>query len=88
MLYQPPSQQVYSPPQIRVDGTDLSAVEHCSYMCGLISNDATISKDLDNRLSKACSSFGRLSKRIWQSHSLELSTENQVYKAVVIPTLL
>ena len=53
-----------------------------------ISNDATVSKDLDNCLSKASSSFGRLSKRVWQSHLLCLSTKIQVYKAVVVPTLL
>ena len=46
-----------------------------------------VSKDLDNRLSKASSSFGRLSKRVWQSHSLRLSTKIQVYRAIV-PTLL
>ena len=47
-----------------------------------------VSKDLDNRLPKASSSFGRLSKKVWQSHSLRLSTKIQVYRAVVVPTLL
>ena len=40
------------------------------------------------RLSKTSSSFGRLSKRVWQSHALHLSTRIQVYRAVVISTLL
>ena len=40
------------------------------------------------RLSKASSSFRRPSKRVWQSHSLRLSTKIQVYGAVVVPTLL
>ena len=39
-------------------------------------------------MSKASSSFGRLSKRVWQSHSPSLSTKIQVYRAVVAPTLL
>ena len=52
------------------------------------SNDATASQDLDNRVSKASSSFGRLSKRVWQSHALRLSTRIQVYRAVVVPTPL
>ena len=39
-------------------------------------------------LSKASSSFGRLSKRVWKNHSLGLSTKVQVYRAIVIPTLL
>ena len=47
-----------------------------------------VSKDLDTRLSKARSSFGRLSKRVWQSHSLHLSTKIQVYRTIIVPTLL
>ena len=39
-------------------------------------------------MSKASSSFGRLSKRVWQSHSLRLSTKIQVYRTVVVTTLL
>ena len=71
-----------------MDGTNLNTVEHFTYLGSVISNDATVSKDLDNRLSKASSSFGGLSKRVWQSHSLRLSTKIQVYRAVIIPTLL
>ena len=63
-------------------------MEHFTYLGSVISSDATVSKDLDNRLSKASSSFARLSKRVWQSHSLRLFTKIQVYRAVVIPTLL
>ena len=31
---------------------------------------------------------GRLSKRVWQSHSLRLSTKLQVYRAVIVTTIL
>ena len=58
------------------------------YLGSVISNDATVSKDLDNRPSKASSFFGRLSKRIWPGHSLRLSNKIQVYRAVNVPTLL
>ena len=63
-------------------------MEHFTYLGSVITNDATVSKDLYNRLSKVCSSSGRLSKRVWQSHSLSLSTKIQVYRAVVVSTLL
>ena len=69
-----------------IDGTNLNAVEHCTYQGSVISIYATVSKNLDNRLSKASSSFGRLAKRVWQSYSLRLSTKAQVYRAVVVPT--
>ena len=88
MLYQPPPREKYSPSHISVDGTNLNAVDHFTYLGSVISNDATVSKDLDNRLSKASSSLGRLSKRVWQSHSLRLSTKIEAYTAVAVPTLL
>ena len=88
MLYQPPPREAYSLPHISIDGTNLNAVEHFTYMDSVISNDATVSKDLDNRMSQASSSFGRLSKIVWQSHSLRLSTKTQVYRAVVVPAFL
>ena len=87
MLYQPPPCEAYCPPHISFDGTNLNAVEHFTYLT-YISNDATVSKDLDNCLSKANSSFGRLSKKVWQSQSLLLSAKILVYRAVVVPTLL
>ena len=64
VLYKFPPREAYSPPQISIDGTNLSAVEHFTYPGSVISNDATVSKGFDNRLSKASSSFGRLSKRV------------------------
>ena len=88
MLYQHLPQEAYSPPHISIDGTNLNAVKHFTYLGSVIFNDATVSKDLDNCLSKARSSFERLSKRVWQSHSLRLSTKIQVYTAVVISTIL
>ena len=57
-------------------------MEHFTYLGSVICNDATVSKDLDNRLSKASSPFGTLSKRVWQRHLPRLSTK------IVIPTLL
>ena len=86
--YQPPPREAYNPPHTSIDGTNLNAVEHFTYLDSVISNDATVGKDLDNRLSKASSSFERLPKRVWQSHSLHLSTKFQVYRAVVVPALL
>ena len=57
VLYKPPPCVIYSPPHIIIDGTNLNAVEHFTYLGSVISNDATVSKDLDNRLSKTNSFF-------------------------------
>ena len=63
-------------------------MEHFTYLNSVISNDATVSRGLEDGLSEARSFFGRLSKTVWQSHSFRLSTKIQVYRAVVVPTLL
>ena len=88
MLYQTPLSEAFSPPHIRINGTNLNAVEHFTYLGSVISNDATVSKKLDNPLSKPSNSSGRLSKRVWKYQALRLSTMIQVYRAVVVPTLL
>ena len=62
VLYQTPPRVAYDPPRINIDDINLNAVDHFTYLGSVISNDATVSKDLDNRLSKASSSFGRLTK--------------------------
>ena len=36
VLYQPPAQEVYSPPHINIDGTNLSTVEHITYLGSII----------------------------------------------------
>ena len=56
VLYQSPPHVAYSPPHISIDGTN--TVEHFSSLGNVIANDATVSKDLDNRLSKAINSLG------------------------------
>ena len=75
VLYQPSPREAYSRPHISIDGTNLNAVEHFTYLGNVISNDDTVSKDLDNRMSKASSSFARLSEygRVTRSASPQRS---------------
>lgn len=56
-MHQKPSAETYNPPHINIDGTLLNTVGHFSYPGSVISNDATVAKDVDNRLAKASSSF-------------------------------
>ena len=50
VLYQRSPREAYSPPRISVNGTNLNAVENFTYLDSVISGDATVIKDLDNRL--------------------------------------
>ena len=78
MLCKSPPQQAYSPPQISVDGTNLNDMKHYIQQGSVICTDATVSKDLDNCLSKASSSFGRLSKRVWKSFAPPLHEDPSI----------
>ena len=88
MLCQLLPREAYIPRHICINGTNLNAVEHLTYLGSVISIDATVRKDLNKCLSKASLSFGRLSKRVWQSHPFRLFTKIQLFKAVVVPSLL
>lgn len=71
-----------------INSYQLNTVEHFTYQESMISNDTSIKKDIENRLTKANSSFGLLHKHVLQNHSLSQITKNQVYRAIVISTLL
>ena len=75
-------------PRSALMGTPLNTVEQFIYFGSVISNDATVAKDVDNRIAKASSSFGCLKERVRQNHSLRLSTKLHVYRAIIVTTLL
>ena len=79
---------MYNPPQITVNSHPLNSLEKFTYLGNIISNDASNTKDVGHRLTKASSSFGHLQHRVWQNHSFHLMTKVRVYVAVVISTLL
>ncbi len=88
VLHQPAPQKEYHPPSISIEQTELKVVHHFSYLGCVISSDANIDKEVDNRLAKANSAFSRLYGRVWNNNNLKKDTTVSVYKAVVLTTLL
>ena len=82
------SREVYHPPPITIGETELKSVQQFSYLGCTISSDARIDKEIDNRLAKASSAFGRLYKRVWNNKNLKIQTKVSVYRAVALTTLL
>ena len=88
VLHQPAPQSSSQPPSITINGTLLKTVQQFCYLGSIISTDARIDKEVDNRLAKANSAFGRLRRRVWNNNNLKTHTKVRVYKAVVLTTLL
>ncbi|XP_051644275.1 uncharacterized protein LOC127471424 [Manacus candei] len=67
---------------------ELKSVQQFNYLGSLISLDGEIDGEIDNRLAKAYSAFGKLHKRVWRNKHLKKSTKISVYRAIVLSTLL
>nr|VZI22770.1 unnamed protein product [Spirometra erinaceieuropaei] len=91
VMHQPPPNSATAPdapPQISVNGTQLQVVENFPYLGSTLSLNAKIDDEVARRISKASQAFGRLQSTVWNCHSLQLSTKLNMYKAVILPTLL
>lgn len=73
---------------MKVGQTKLKAVDEFCYLGGTTSSNCSIDADITSRIAKASATFGRLSRRLWNTRDLHLSTKLAVYKAAVIPVLL
>ena len=76
------------PPQVFIDGKALNTVQSFTYLGSTVTSDAKLDKEICTRLAKASSAFGKLHKRLWSVHDVSLKTKTDVYKAVIVPTLL
>lgn len=53
-----------------------------------LSRHANIDKEIARRLAKASVSFGSLREKVWEKSGISVTTKLQVYKVVVLPSLL
>ena len=74
--------------KITLSDEALKIVENFSYLGSILSNNFTLDKELNTRLGKVATSFGRLSKRVWSNNSLTLHTKLKVYHACVLSIVL
>ena len=81
----------YHPLSINIECPQLNAVDTFTYLGSVISNDATGVKDVENRITKASSSFRRLQKHVWINQDTLSASKHQIIKSVqsfVITTLI
>ena len=87
-LYQPGKGSAHVPQPILIDGQQLNDVPSFKYLGGIASSTASMDLEIDARIAKATSAFGRLTKRLWTNKGVRLDTKVSVYKAAVLTSLL
>ena len=87
-MHQPAPRKMYHEPHIFVNDEPLKATNSFTYMGSTLSREANIDVEVNNRLSKANSAFGRLRKKVWDRLGISQETKLNVYMAVVLTILL
>ncbi|KAK9395647.1 hypothetical protein NXF25_019008 [Crotalus adamanteus] len=88
VMYQPVPKAQYQEPTITVKGQKLQAVDQFTYLGSTLSRAVTIDIEVNCRIAKASSTFGRLRTNVWDRHGISLATKLKVYQAAVLTTLL
>ena len=73
---------------IYINGKTLSVVEKFPYLGSTISNTNSLDAELDCRIGKAATTFGRLRQRVWSNRDLSIKLKIRVYVACVLSILL
>ena len=88
VMYQSAPQKSYQEPTVTVNGQNLAAVDKFTYLGSTLSRNVNIDDEVDSRIAKASSAFGRLRSSVWERKGISLSTKLSVYRAIVFTTLL
>ena len=88
VMHQPAPGKPYFEPNITINGQRLNAVEKFTYLGSTLSRNVVIDDEVNARLAKASSAFGRLYKNVWNRRGITTETKIKVYRAIVLTTLL
>ena len=88
VVYQPTPCKPYKERTITVKGQRLQVVDEFTYLGSTLSRVVHIDDEVNARIAKASAAFGRLRGSVWDRSGIRLDTKLNVYKAVVLPTLL
>ncbi|XP_046962200.1 uncharacterized protein LOC124531734 [Vanessa cardui] len=75
-------------PVILLNGEPLQVVNKFCYLGSQLSSNLSLDAEIDSRIGKAASTFGRLRSRAWDNRHLTVKTKMLVYQSCVLSTLL
>ena len=87
VMHHPAPRKVYHEPHIFDNDEPLRATYYFTYLGSTLSREASIYVEVNNKLSKANSAFGRLSKKVWDLRGVSQYTKLNVCMAVVLTVL-
>lgn len=70
-----------------VKGHNLQTADHFTYPGSTFTTAGNINAEVNNRIAKASSAFGRLREKVRESGGISTTTKLKVYRAVVFTTL-
>ena len=88
VMHQPAPGMPYVEPSIMVKGQKLRVVNKFTYIDSTLSRAVHIDDEVNSRIAKASSAFGRLKDNVWERRGISLSTKLKVCRAVILTTLL
>jgi len=88
VLFQPSPDNIYATPVVTINNTALTVAETFCYLGSHIHRTGSLDDEITARLAKATAAFGCLRKRLWDDHGIRVDTKVQVYRAVLLTTLL
>lgn len=75
-------------PSVNVAGAELKVSPQFNYLGSILAADCSVDEEVNRRINKASSSFGRIRKQVIQNHNLRLRTKIAVYQAICLSVLL
>lgn len=73
---------------VKLDDRPLEVVHKFCYLGSTVSDTVSLDEEINIRIGKAATSFGKLTKRAWQNKYLTAKTKILIYDACVLSTLL
>lgn len=81
VMYQPAPGKQYADPNIHVNGERMNTVEKFTYLGSTLSRSVVIDDEVNARIAKASTAFGRLHTSVWNRRGISLPTKLKVYHA-------
>ena len=82
------TQGATTPAHISLNNKQLASVEQFTYLGSTMTSTLSLEEELNTRIGKAATTFGKLSKRAWNNKMLTRKTKVLIYEACVLSTLL